>query len=107
MSDRDESGRFTKGNKGGPGNPYARQVAAMRSTLLAAITEDDLREVATALLSRAKAGDTSAAKLLFSYVVGRPDAPVNPDRLEIEEAKLKSSKANAEMVATFADLGIT
>jgi len=37
---RDSADRFTKGNKGGPGNPFARQVAALRSALLSAITPD-------------------------------------------------------------------
>ena len=27
---RDKQGRFAVGNKGGPGNPYARRVAQMR-----------------------------------------------------------------------------
>lgn len=31
------SGRFTTGNPGGPGNPYARRVAAMRTQLLDAV----------------------------------------------------------------------
>lgn len=30
---RDSQGRFATGNSGGPGNPYARQVAALRCTL--------------------------------------------------------------------------
>ena len=31
---RDASGRFTRGNKGGPGNPFARQVGQLRKALL-------------------------------------------------------------------------
>ena len=89
---RDSNGRFAPGNPGGPGNPYARQTAAMRSALLGAVTENDLRKVATALVTRAKEGDTTAAKLLFSYVVGRPDDPINPDTLDIEESTLNDKR---------------
>ena len=39
---RDAKGKFTAGNPGGPGNPYARQVAALRAHLLKSITAEDL-----------------------------------------------------------------
>src|SRR5688500_14004592 len=32
---RDEQGRFTKGNRGGPGNPYNRQSALVRQRIIA------------------------------------------------------------------------
>ena len=31
---REANGRFAKFNKGGPGNPYARQTAALRKALV-------------------------------------------------------------------------
>ena len=61
------SGRFTAGNPGGPGNPYARRVAAMRTQLLDAVDSDGIAEVARAMLAAAKAGDTAAARLVLSY----------------------------------------
>ena|SRR5438128_153054 len=36
LDGRDAKGRFVKGNRGGPGNPYNRQVAEFRSHFLAA-----------------------------------------------------------------------
>src|SRR5436190_12447126 len=54
---RDARGRFAKGNRGGPGNPYARRVAQLRTLLLEIITEDDLRGVLCKLVERARAGD--------------------------------------------------
>jgi hypothetical protein len=42
---RDSCGRFARGNLGGPGNPLAKRTAALRSIMLDAITEDDLREI--------------------------------------------------------------
>ena len=35
---REEDGRFRKGNRGGPGNPFARQMAQLRKAALAAVT---------------------------------------------------------------------
>ena len=39
---RDARGRFARGNGGGPGNPFARQSAALRQALLNAVTPQDL-----------------------------------------------------------------
>ena len=69
---RDERGRFTAGNSGGPGNPHAAQVGRLRSALLNAVTEDDMRDVVLALVARAKNGDVKAARALFDRVLGKP-----------------------------------
>jgi hypothetical protein len=82
---RDAGGRFTTGNPGGPGNPFARHVAQLRSIMLNAVTADDLRAIIGKLLERAKAGDVAAAKLLLAYVLGKPAPAVNPDTLDWEE----------------------
>jgi hypothetical protein len=72
--DRDEQGRFVDGNPGGPGNPYARQVAALRRELMDAVTPEDLREVVEALVTAAKAGDVTAARILLDRLLGPPVA---------------------------------
>jgi hypothetical protein len=82
---QDTRGRFKTGNKAACGNPFARRMAKLRSVLLDAVSEKDLQAVAGALVRQAKAGDVVAAKLLLSYTVGRPEAAVNPDRLELDE----------------------
>ncbi len=85
-SRRDSHGRFGKGNSGGPGNPFARQVAALRCALLSAVSEQDLDEVARELVRQAKEGNLAAAKLLLSYTLGKPAAaPVDPDTLDLHE----------------------
>ncbi|HZY84030.1 MAG TPA: hypothetical protein VFE78_04325 [Gemmataceae bacterium] len=83
--ERAAGGRFGKGNAGGPGNPFARQVAALRRTLLASVTEEDVEAVARELVRRAKDGDLAAAKLLLSYTLGKPAAAVDPDTLDQQE----------------------
>ena len=95
---RDARGRFTAGNKYGPGNPFARQTAQLRQTLLEVVTPEELRQVAFALLLRAKAGNLTATRLLFQYVLGKPAEAVDPDRLDVEEWKL-SQEAKVNPVA--------
>jgi hypothetical protein len=85
---RDARGRFAKGNGGGPGNPFARQTAALRRALTAAVTEADMQAVAGQLVTQAKLGHLAAIKLLLAYVLGKPAEPVNPDTLDVQEWQL-------------------
>jgi hypothetical protein len=91
---RDESGRFMKGNRGGPGNPFARKCAAFRAALMEALTDNDIKNIALRLRDDALAGDNAAAKLLFQYVIGKPQPAVNPDTLDVDE--FKNIQAEAE-----------
>src|SRR5215475_13270359 len=70
-SDHEANGRFARGNKAGRGNPHARQVAALRKALLETVTEQDMIEIAHALMIQAKMGDVAAAKLLIAYTLGK------------------------------------
>jgi len=78
---RTTNGRFAKGNKGGPGNPFARKVAALRSALLDAVTPTTVKRIAKQLASMAEEGDLDAAKLLLSYTIGKPTEAADPDDL--------------------------
>src|SRR5262249_30829658 len=69
---RDAQGRFSKGNPGGPGNPFARQVAQLRQALLDRLTGAKLQAIADKLIDQAKDGNVQATKLLFSYTLGKP-----------------------------------
>ena len=71
---RDGKGRFTAGNKLAKGNPHAKRVAALRSALLNAVSEEDIQEVVQALVREAKDGNVSAAKELLGRVLGPPEA---------------------------------
>jgi hypothetical protein len=84
-ADRDVHGRFAPGNKGGPGNPYARQTAALRREVADFLGEGRMRPLALALYERALKGDNAAAKLLWSYGMGQVLATVHPDDLEAHE----------------------
>jgi hypothetical protein len=81
-SGRGPDGKFVKGNKGGPGNPFARKIAAMRRAFFDAVTEEDLAAIARAMIEKAKAGDVAAARLVMQYTMGKPAEAVDPDRLD-------------------------
>jgi hypothetical protein len=74
-----------KGNPGGPGNPFARQVAELRERLLNRLTGEELDRIADKLIALAKEGDVPATKLHFSYTLGKPAEAVQPDQLDMEE----------------------
>lgn len=68
---RDASGRFTKSNPGGPGNPLAGRVAKLRAALLSAVSENDLKAIARKLVAKAKTGNVPAIKELLDRTVGK------------------------------------
>jgi hypothetical protein len=85
---RGEGGRFGPGNKYARGNPHGRRVARLRAELLRAVTPADLRDVAMALLERAKAGDVAAAKELLQRLLGPPVEMDFYDRVEALEREI-------------------
>src|SRR5262249_24066865 len=105
---RDASGRFVKNNPGGPGNPYAHRVAALRSALLERVTEEDIHPIAARLVELARSGDVSAARLLFSYSLGKPAEAADPDGLDLHEWSLlrQGSAPTAEVMAPFNGLPV-
>jgi hypothetical protein len=86
-SGRQTNGQFAKGNQFGPGNPFARKCAAFRAALMEAVTEQDIKDIAVKLRDEAKSGDKAAVKLLFQYVIGKPQPAVDPDALDVQEMR--------------------
>jgi len=89
-SGRKSNGQFAEGNKCGTGNPYARRVARLRSALLDAVGDDGLTDIVQGMVTAAKGGDVAAAKLLLSYLLGKPVESVEPDYVDIHERELQS-----------------
>jgi hypothetical protein len=84
-SGRDAHGRFTKGNAGGPGNPFARQSAALQRAFRSVVSEEKAQALAQKLMDMALEGNLPAMKLLLTYAIGRPQEAVDPDTLDIQE----------------------
>src|SRR5262249_36579291 len=82
---RDSAGRFAKGNPGGPGNPHARHTAMLRKALADCVSEEAIMDLGRSLYLAARNGDWVAAKLLLSYIIGKPAPPADPDTLEAHE----------------------
>ena len=76
---RDAAGRFQPGNPGGPGNPFAKRVAELRSALLEAVGAEDVKHVVKALADKAKGGDVAAAKVLLDRLFGQPKQEIQAD----------------------------
>jgi len=68
---RDNTGRFTKGNAGGPGNPYAAKSAQLRTALMDAVTDEDIKAVAQTLIQEARAGNVQAGRELLDRTLGK------------------------------------
>src|SRR5581483_12448346 len=94
-TDRSTDGRFATGNRGGPGNPFARQTAALRAYLINHVTERDLQDILDVLLLNAKAGHLPTIKLLFAYILGQPKPVVEPDLLDLQEMQMLQQAAQA------------
>lgn len=68
---RDGKGRFSKGWKGGPGNPLGSKVDKLRSALLGAVTKEDIEAIAKRLVLDAQKGDVQAVHELFDRIFGK------------------------------------
>ena len=108
---RDSDGRFTRGNRGGPGNPYARRVSDFRNVLMEAVTDDDLYEIARSLVEKGKAGDVMAAREVLDRLMGKAKATLaienEPERSEEElHAELRALlERNPGLAAEIAEMG--
>jgi hypothetical protein len=80
-------GRWQPGNRAGCCNPFHRQTAERRRALLAAVTDQDVADVARQLLRQALAGDTAASKVLLTFVIGKSAAAADPDGVDGDEVR--------------------
>jgi hypothetical protein len=102
-SNHNANGRFAPGNSGGPGNPFAREVAELRKAILARLTVEAAGEITDALIARAKSGDVAAARLVFQYALGKPARATEPDRTPIDEMATPLGHVSAERANDLSD----
>lgn len=67
---RGKNGQFVAGNSVAKGNPHAKKVAKLRSVMLGATSEADMRAITRKMISLAKNGDVAAAKLVWDRLLG-------------------------------------
>jgi len=90
---RDGTGRFAAGNHIAKGNPFTKRVNELRAALMEAVTPDDLRAIAAALVKAAKAGDVVAARELLNRTIGTPSQTDLQQRIEALEALVEGRYA--------------
>jgi hypothetical protein len=93
---RDAKGRFGPGNLGGPGNPFARQLATFRAFIMNCNTEEHMRFAFNKMMELIGDGNLGALKLYFLYILGKPADAVDPDKLDLDE--WDGYKATASMM---------
>lgn len=81
MENHDERGRFVRGNTASQG----RKVDRLKAELLAAVSEDDIRAVVEALVTKAREGDVKAADLLLTRIFGKPHQNREPQSIEFND----------------------
>ena len=101
---RGPDGRFTKGNPGGPGDPFARQRAARHQAFLDQVSVERIGLIANKLLAMAWAGNLAAAKLLFLYAIGEPQPAVEPDSRDLEQ--WEHPRAAADLIRELPRAGV-
>lgn len=89
---RDDKGRFTAGNRIGKGRPIGAKVERLRRALIASVGTDDIREIVSELLTRAKNGDLMAVKIVFERTLGQPVQADLLDRLDQLEESLRQAE---------------
>ena len=100
------TGRFLPGHGGGPGNPYARRTAEIRSVMMSAVSDDDLHAIVRTLVKLGKAGDVMAAREIFDRMLGKSVAHVITEQhdertmLELQQRFAVLVQSHPEVVAT-------
>ena len=72
MVARDETGKFAKGNEGGPGRPKKEREQRFYEITLSSVTFEDWKEIIEKAVTQAKKGDAVARKFLADYLIGPP-----------------------------------
>jgi hypothetical protein len=105
-NDRSTDGRFAKGNRFGPGNPFYRKQAEFRRAVLELFTPEDVMSLLRVMLALGRNGDVAAAKVFLEYVVGKPHKAPDPDRADHHEWQLSAEAPRLADVTGLLDHGV-
>jgi hypothetical protein len=89
------------------GTPFAKRLAKLRTSILGAVNEEDLRLMTEKLVSQAKSGHLPSIKVLLGYVLGKAGGAPDPDRLELDAATIAADRRDVErrlMPSVFDDM---
>jgi len=81
MAERDASGRFVKGHKGGPGRPKKKREERYYEIAVSAISFNQWKKIIQKAGEQAQDGDASARRFLADYLL-----PTPAQRLELTGA---------------------
>lgn len=70
--DRLSNGKFAKGNKGGPGNPYMAKIDDYKKAMYASVSKKDIKNIIDSMIALAISGNVKAADFIFSYLGLKP-----------------------------------
>lgn len=88
---------FKKGNKGGPGNPFANKVNVLRKAFYDAVTPEDMARIVSNLkmmaMRQTGVNAIAAARVLLVYTIGNPKDPVIDPENELREKIRKMPRA--------------
>ena len=89
---RDNQGRFTAGNPGGPGGPR-RRTSELRRAAEEAITPDHVAAMVRKATRMGLEGDLSAMRLVFERTCGRAaEAPVDAEPVGVALPRLRTAE---------------
>jgi len=98
LNGRNANGTFAHGNKGGPGNPYIRQVAAYRKLWLDASTPARVKELIEILWDKALEGQEQWAIIeIINRLYGKPK----------ETIRVEPSDDPTDALELLSDQGVT
>ena len=102
MMQRDDKGRFVRGNKASPGRPPKEREIKFYELTLSAVSDTDWEDIVCTAVRLAKRGDAQARKWLSDYLIGVPSQSLElsgknsgPIELVIKYAK-KENKQTGE-----------
>ena len=72
MPERDETGKFKKGNVGGPGRPKKEREERFYEILVTTVTFERWKKIVSKAAEQAERGDQAARKWLADYLIGAP-----------------------------------
>jgi hypothetical protein len=93
---RAANGTFAKGHHHSRGNPFVKELHAMRVRLYNAVSNEDFDAVVKKMIELAREGSIQAAKLLIEHLAGKPHQSIHltgtdstsTDKLNVADVQL-------------------